>query len=174
MTELDPDRPVLFLDVDGVLNGHDYDQIALSCTLRRSCVLELNRVIEATNCQIVLSSSWRYMVLGGAITLAGFAYLLRTHGVTAAIRIVGHTDGDAEHRIKDERSAQIKAWLARHPEITRYAVVDDMPEENDAFEGLPLVRTQHRDGLTADDANKLIRLLAKPIVIASKPLELLG
>lgn len=39
---------VLFLDVDGVLNGHEWDDEAKSCNIRRECVKHLNRVVRET------------------------------------------------------------------------------------------------------------------------------
>ena len=33
---------ILFLDIDGVLNGHDYDEKAASCSIRPGCVAHLN------------------------------------------------------------------------------------------------------------------------------------
>lgn len=54
-------RPVLFLDIDGVLNGHEYDREAESSTLHPDCVARLNRVLADSECSVVLSSAWRYM-----------------------------------------------------------------------------------------------------------------
>lgn len=39
---------VLFLDIDGVLNGHEWDDEAKSCTIRRECVKHLNRIVRET------------------------------------------------------------------------------------------------------------------------------
>lgn len=158
MTLPSPCRPlpscVLFLDVDGVLNGHDFDNSAQSNRVRPDCVERLNRVLDATDAQIVLSSAWRYMVLGGAMTLEGFGYMLRTHGVRAG-RLFGLTAKD-ENNGPDERGRLIRAWLAEHPHVTRYAVVDDMQL---GFEGMPVVRTDGARGLTDSDADRLIELL---------------
>jgi len=54
---------VLFLDIDGVLNGHDFDVAAQSTRIQYRCVRQLNRIIKATECKIVLCSAWRYMLL---------------------------------------------------------------------------------------------------------------
>ena len=86
---------LVFLDMDGVLNGHQYMREAESCNICRPCVLQLNRIIRRTDCHIVLSSAWRYMVHGRAMTLSGFGYMLRTHGVIgASMRMIGLTDPD--------------------------------------------------------------------------------
>lgn len=41
-------RAVLFLDIDGVLNGHEFNAEAESNTLRRDCVERFNRVRQIT------------------------------------------------------------------------------------------------------------------------------
>ena len=48
---------VLFLDVDGVLNT--YDTITRADTVDKEIILRLAKIIDATNCKIVLSSTWR-------------------------------------------------------------------------------------------------------------------
>jgi hypothetical protein len=173
---------VLFLDVDGVLNGHDWDDEAQSCNIRRECVKHLNRVVRETGCRIVLSSAWRYIVHGGDMTLRGFGYLLRTHGMAAAETgtlaarlIIGLTRKDDESvdplDLKpDERARQIRDWLEWWGDdaqmraavglgvVTRFAAVDD---EDHGFEahGVPAVITDGKTGLTSADADKLIAIL---------------
>jgi hypothetical protein len=149
---------LIFLDIDGVLNRHDFNTEAQSSTFCPDCVRQLNRVIDHTGAKIVLSSAWRYMVHGGAITLKGFEYLLRTHGVTAKCEVVSVTEPD---ETVPGRGAQIRHWIeanaAGRPPL-RFVVVDDEPALCDEIEsrGLPLVRTDPRDGLTAKDADAVI------------------
>lgn len=165
---------VLFLDIDGVLNGHEWDDEAQSCTIRRECVKHLSRVIRETGCKIVLSSAWRYMVHGGSMTLQGFGYMLRTHGLIAPggtiNLIVGMTDKDAEPcapGVTDvgERGRQCRAWLdywnglgmAVVP-VGSFAAVDD--EDHDfAASGIPAIITDGRTGMTEQDADRLIQIL---------------
>lgn len=59
-------KKVLFLDIDGVLNAHFFDVDAQSSHIKPKCVERLNRVLKATRCALVISSAWRYMILGGA------------------------------------------------------------------------------------------------------------
>ena len=147
---------VLFLDIDGVLNGHDFDELAQSSSIRTACVARLNRVLAATACDVVISSAWRYMVLNGAMTLSGFGYLLRTHSVRLNAPLLGTTGRDTQTEDPAERGRQVQAWLAEHPDVTRYAVVDDMAL---GFAGMPFVRTDGTKGLTDEDAERLIGLL---------------
>jgi hypothetical protein len=169
----------LFLDIDGVLNGHEWDDEAKSCNIRRECVAHLNRVVRETGCKIVLSSAWRYMVHGGAMTLSGFWYMLRTHGLVGhgLSVIVGLTRKDDESvdplDLKpDERARQIKDWLEWWADdaqmraavgldaITRFAAVDD-EDQGFALHGIPAVITDGKRGMTAEDADRLIEILGR-------------
>ena len=75
--------PLIFLDVDGVLNSHDFNHAAKSNTLHRDKVDRLNRVIASTGARLVLSSAWRYHYYRGEMNIAGLDWLLRSHGVAA-------------------------------------------------------------------------------------------
>jgi len=160
---------VLFLDIDGVLNGHEYDAEAESCNIRRECVKRLSRVVKETGCKIVISSAWRYMIHGGAMTLTGFAYMLRTHGLIGITNIVGYTEKDAETPgdENDERARQCLNWLnwwknlpGDGPVVSAFAAVDDIDFEW-ARHGIPAVVTSGAIGLTDADADRLIELLGK-------------
>ena len=157
-------RPVLFLDIDGVLNGHTYDESAESNTIDPECVAHLNRVIRDTDCAIVISSAWRYMVLKGAMTLRGFEYLLRTHGVHAVGRVTGVTAEGEESGVgpaDDEpgsRLSLIRAWLYNAAHSGPWAIVDDMFLGNSDV-GHHCVQTDRRQGLRAEDARRLIATL---------------
>jgi len=117
-------QKILFLDIDGCLNGHEYDAKAESSWIKPECVIHLNRVLTSTGCNIVISSAWRYMILNGACTLRGFEYLLRTHRVHCKDLLVGTLDFD---EIQDEsgRANLIKKWVEEHKPI-RWAVLDDL------------------------------------------------
>lgn len=152
---------VLFLDVDGVLNGHEFDPLAASCGIRPDCVERLNRVLDATGCDVVLSSAWRYMVLCGAMTLEGFGYLLRTHGVRQlGDRLVGtlpfDTADDAEPK---DRGDLIAAWLAEHPGYAKAVAVDDLDIFDPRLPHVGFVRTDGMKGLADADADQLVALL---------------
>jgi hypothetical protein len=90
-------KRVLFLDIDGVLNGHDWCEGARSNTIRKTAIEALNYVLQRAAPSVVLSSAWRYIILGRAMKPHGFEYLLRTHGaVGIAGNIVGTTCADED------------------------------------------------------------------------------
>jgi hypothetical protein len=152
---------ILFLDIDGVLNNHKLDLVARSNTIDYCCVVFLNQIIHATQCDIVLSSAWRYMILGKPedaikpITKLGFEYLLRTHGVTNEVKIIDVTTWD---EFVPTRGEQITHWLKQNKYEGRYVVVDD--EKYDIEDkGHPLVQTDGKIGLTLTNAETIINIL---------------
>jgi hypothetical protein len=124
---------ILFLDVDGVLNRREMDLEAPSERLDLPCIQNLNLILEATDARIVLSSSWRYMVLRGEMTLEGFEQILVTHGAVASVKIIGTTGDDADFgwtmdNNEPVRGKQIRRWMAENRArlgVTEYCVLDD-------------------------------------------------
>lgn len=131
---------ILFLDIDGVLNGHNG-------LIDKHCMANLNYIIDETDCFVVISSSWRYMI-PDAMTIKGFEYMLMTHGFKG--HIIGITDRD---EVIPRREQQIEAY----PKDDRWAVVDDLPLQIENF-----VRTDAMVGLQHHDAVKLIQILNFP------------
>lgn len=177
-------KPVLFLDVDGVLNCHPpFDERIGSSVILDEKVTLLNFVLRHTNAQIVLSSSWRYLVYRNETNVAGLSWLLRSHGIWN--RLVGITRRDTmEHHLpkdnvtteadiykqfprSNERGQQIADWIDANGHFGRYAVVDDGGTDDNGnwtdlgirAAGHPFVQTASNDGLTPKDAVELISLL---------------
>jgi len=158
---------LIFLDIDRVLNSGDYNRVAESTTINPAKVDILNNILVETGAHIVITSAWRYMVLGRSMTLVGMEYLLRTHGVIAH-RLFSVTESDEEtpgfrpelNDIQDvalRRSVQIKRYLLRPKQpVTGYVVIDDLalPELNGH-----LVQVLDPAGITKDDATKAMRIL---------------
>ena len=135
MKPLAEPAPILFLDIDGVLNCHDFDQKAMSNMIDAVKVGHLNDILEETGAVVVLSSAWRYLVHRGDMTLAGLDWLLRSHGIRSD-RLIGITrpdtmvwystrKGPVSKPIPDERGKQITDWLKEHQHTGRYLVIDD-------------------------------------------------
>lgn len=178
-------KPVVFLDIDGVLNGHEFNDAAQSTTIKQPCVAAFNYVLSNAKPEIVISSAWRYSVLCGSMTTLGFEILLRTHGVCGIVgKIIGTTRAD-EHcahcnskskrlhpcpatghhlcrkcgKVSD-RAHQVRSYLCRNPWIERYVVIDD---EDYGFTDLKMdfVRTKASVGLTMSNARKVVKILTK-------------
>jgi Swiss Army Knife RNA repair-like protein len=162
--------PILFLDIDGVLNDHQFCPNALSGQIQRDKVLLLNAVLKVTGANVVLSSAWRYLVYRGEATVAGLDWLLRSHGMFAG-RLIGITPPDSITReaysgdpstwpVVNERGGQVESWLAAHAQGSAYVVLDDL-DLGISECGHPFVQTDGKVGLTEADALRVIELFQK-------------
>jgi hypothetical protein len=166
---------LLFLDVDGVLNAHEFHPDIMCGQIHRDKVELLNGILLSTGARIVLSSAWRYIVYRGEMNLMGMEWLLRSHGVLAN-RLVGITrrdttvdrppdwKGDLQTWVKnDERGEQISDWLETCIGMTGfncsgYVVIDDMDLGISAA-GHPFVQTDGSVGMRAEHAKKAVEIL---------------
>ncbi|MFW0796479.1 HAD domain-containing protein [Gordonia sp. CPCC 205515] len=132
----------LFLDIDGVVNsrrssvrhGH---LVGIDPTLAG----RVRRVIAETGCAVVLSSTWRLWEENVAEVRAGVTSEL--YGMTPSIP-------------GSRRGTEVASWLADHPEVTRYAIVDD---NADFARDQPLFQTSWEIGITDEVADALIAYL---------------
>jgi hypothetical protein len=108
---------VLFCDVDGVLNCAKYFNTRHTPRdlkpkdLDPARVLILHRILEATGAKVVVSSSWRNDEESlNEIKQAAEPFYLDKTG-----RLPSYQD----------RHEEIREWLGEHPEVTKYAILDD-------------------------------------------------
>lgn len=159
-----PVRRLLFLDVDGVLhplrvrlmNGTELD---MSHCFQVSCMEQLQRVVRATKCSLVLSSSWRIYEHSRDILADALAeYELHFQEWTTT----------AGGESNDARVDQILAFVNRYPAAT-WAAVDDedlAPADSAGAESMlravfrgRFVRTDCNLGLDQQRADQLISIL---------------
>jgi len=150
---------VVFLDLDGVVNDNRYNPETAAFTLLPGCVERLGRIIARTDAKVVLSSSWRYLVYEGLMSLSEFEQLLDQHGAPG-IQIIGLSPTDEQVR---GRGNQIQAWLDANASglaVESYVVLDDMDaaDEFDPHQH-PLVCTDGNVGLTDKDADAAVAAL---------------
>lgn len=148
---------VIFLDIDGVIAPFPRSFAPPPERLAEiwpECVVNLNRIIAATKADIVLSSSWRYLIFSGSFNSVGFSKLLHSHGVKGA-KFLGTTRRDEGD---EPRSAQIADWIREnaHGQLESYCIIDDDP---DAFGGRPGIQVDGCVGLTESDAVQAIAIL---------------
>lgn len=151
---------ILFLDFDGVMVTDRYrdEQIDSGGVLRDSygavfdpvCVENLRRIIDNTDAEIVVTSTWK-MEMG----LDGIQQMWNARQLPG--KVIGVTpDIDPIHR-----GDEIQAWLDANPGAVRYAIIDDTPFL-DFFneEQLPhLFKVDERAGLDEKTVTKVIELL---------------
>jgi hypothetical protein len=145
---------VLFLDIDGVLNSHrtavafgafPYCAVKHRDRFDEVAIRLISGLCKRADVSVVLSSSWRADRNWSRI------------GPALGLPIVDRTPS-----LAGPRGEEIAAWLAEHPEVENYAIVDDdndmLPEQVDRF-----VRTNHFDGLTWANASRLCELFGVDI-----------
>jgi len=149
---------ILFLDMDGVMNNakssHLPDQFF---PIEPYAVLLLDRIIQATGCKIVLSSSWRHMPDWREILkkrMPSIEILDRTPRYSSSSKYgVDERDLCRGHNIQD--------WLDEHPEVERYAIVDDSADMLSEHQR-HFFKTSWHEGLTEELANSIIADLLPP------------
>lgn len=142
-------QPILFLDVDGVLNYRALWTIeaATFCLCPKAITL-LNKTIVDADALVVMSSAWRH-------SPEHVEYLKQNGGFERP-----HKDWRTGDRYGPLglRGEQIEAWLKEHPEVDRYAIVDDnadmLPHQLSRF-----VHTDPETGLLEKHANRLFDIL---------------
>lgn len=138
--ERQPVTKVLFLDIDGVLNCERtriaFDGIPHLITREHVAMLDqvaigmIRALCEHANIGVVISSSWRsttgWQCLGRALRLPTV---------------------DQTPRLAGCRGDEIARWLAEHPEVDTYAILDD---SSDMLDGQlsRFVRTCGFEGMT--------------------------
>lgn len=155
-------RPLIFLDLDGVLNDHEEHDNGY-CGTAGFCVRRLNDILRETGAEIVVSSAWRYLILSGSMTLKGFENLLLSHGVNCFGRVVGHTCSD---EVAEPRGIQVRHWLNENGGDRRYLVVDDL-DLGITEQGHPFLRTDGKVGLTDADVERAIEILGQDAGVAA-------
>lgn len=148
---------VLFLDVDGVVNKRENFDPALNpgpFPIDAYCAFLVGRIQLQTGCDVVLSSSWRHSPEGVKNVSERVVELLDT---TPDVKWDGVKRFARGHEWPHElRGDEVNAWLEKHPEVEKYAILDD---SSDFYDDQPLFRTSWKVGLTDEIAEAVINHL---------------
>ena len=155
-------RQVIFLDFDGVMvtDRHQEQLTATSSPLRDEfgakfdpeCVENLRQIIDSTDADIVVTSTWKM-----ERKLSEIQKMWEARHLPG--KVVGVTpDIDPIHR-----GPEIDAWLDANPGAVRYAIIDDCPIlEFFREEQLPfLFKVDERTGFDSNTTRKVIEHLTK-------------
>lgn len=141
-------NPIVFLDIDGVLNG---EYVSGGESLTTALIKRLNRIVIPTLAEVVLSSSWRklYRVSDVEDQLRNRGYEGRLDGVTPALG--GPRGGNIASYLRD--------YPARY--IRGYGSVVILDDSSDIA---PLehrhVKTDVRFGLREQDVDAALKIIA--------------
>ena len=159
-------RKIIFLDIDGVLSprwwNSDKQSDNYGCLFDAKAVANLAKIVEETEAEIVISSSWKNV---GLVELQN---MWRDRGLPGKIVDITPDYMSDELLLKEdsadmdylyERGSEIQGWLLLHgDDVGRYVIIDDMddilPEQLSHF-----VQTDPEFGITIDDVKKIVHLL---------------
>ena len=132
---------VLFLDIDGVVNCHSTIQRhrGLVGIDPRLALLVRRITLAVAELKVVLSSSWRNFPDG------------RRAVEDEVVPIF-----DITPRLKGIRGDEIKAWLDQHPEVRKYAIIDDSMEFLREEQIPHLFLTTWETGITEEIVGRII------------------
>lgn len=143
-------KKALFLDIDGVCNSETFmraeyerTQRSVSLGIDPKPAALVSQILTETGALLVISSTWRL-----------------SEARLQVIREQIHPDiyGVTPQARSRFRGDEVNAWLKDHPEVERYAVLDD---DGDFYGDQSLFKTSFRDGLTQGIAAQVIRHLKK-------------
>jgi hypothetical protein len=132
---------ILFLDIDGVVNSRLTTDFKELYPLDPYMAFLVGKIQLDTGCEVILSSSWRHHPGGVA---AVDKHIVKVSGITPTL---GNTRGD-----------EIREWLRKNPEVTKYAILDD---DSDFYPDQPLFKTTFETGLTDEIAKQVTNYLNK-------------
>ena len=156
---------VLFLDMDGVINGTEFEkQYFREYGLRLRCfgcvcpvmVHRVNKLIEEFDLKIVWSSDWR---LYGR-NFEEKRKILKDTGILAE-NLIGITPSDD---FFCERREEIEYYLRNHPAITFSIILDDREDaEVKDYDNCFYIRTTMKHGFTRELYEKARNICIKNI-----------
>lgn len=128
---------VLFLDIDGVVNSEESSKNRGFTGIDPYMAFLIGNMVDDLDLKVVLSSSWRN----------------HDEGVNEIKKQVCDIM-DVTPRITGIRGDEIKVWLDKHPEVSKYAIVDDdtdmLPEQMPNF-----FKTSWKIGVTPEIIDKI-------------------
>lgn len=157
---------VIFLDIDGVLNGYNrFTNIAYwwfkrlhllkfvhkhydIFGVRTHKVRLLAKIIKKTGAKVVISSSWRFGWYEPYEKKRGRQKELHDKLHKYNIEVIGITGRVAHGEHTSHRESEIRKWLSEHPEVKRFIVIDDEQYDLQGFIGKELIKTSATDNIT--------------------------
>lgn len=147
---------ILFLDIDGVVNNQENfnpSQKRTPYPIDSYCAFLVGKIQIATDCKVVLSSSWRHYPDAVKIVSDSVVEII---DITPDFLIVKDDNG------KDvTRGAEINKWLDSQSLksdffVDKYVILDD---DSDFYDDQPLFKTTFKTGLTDEISQNVIDYL---------------
>jgi hypothetical protein len=144
-------KKLLFLDVDGVLNNSESN-----FNFHPPSLLLLSNIVAKTQCDIVLSSTWRLF----QETKNELEAVFIEHNIPKWIDCTPHIRGV-------DRSEEITNWLLGNVKCECKAIIIDDDQDAKVTKKLDLIeilfiRTNVDKGLVADEARQIVEFFIVP------------
>lgn len=141
---------VVFLDIDGVLNNSNwaiqmYDEgvhVYAENLLDERAIRLLQKLIDATDAKIVVSSSWRR----DKYAMQCLSDQLKPMEIYDVTPLKSSIRGD-----------EISAWLKKHKDVESYVIIDDDSDMGDHMDHL--IQTTFERGLQPEHIEEAIKWL---------------
>lgn len=164
------DTPILFLDIDGVLNSGDWYTIRNRfetppegigvrdwADIDPTATKRLNRIVDETGCFIVLSSTWRQLK-----SLKYMRNLLSRRGLREPKRLIDKTPDGWRHEKPPlwepvQRGKECLLWREQTGHAGLFCALDDDGDFDDMIDYL--VQTNNRTGLLDSHVDEVIAML---------------
>ena len=148
---------IIFLDFDGVLNTEHYQgllqyqgkpwQDEYGAFFDPNAVKQLKRIIDATDADIVVESSWKYL------GLAAMKELWEVRNLPGTIIDI------TPSLLGKNKGVEIASWLSKYAkQDIRYVIIDDEYVILD-FQLPYFILTNPYEGITEEQANRAISML---------------
>lgn len=165
---------IIFLDFDGVLNTEHYQNLLRYCRkpwqdkygalFDPDSVEQLKRIVDSTNADIVIESSWKYLGLEAmqemwmARNMPGHVIDLTPSSVSDSWLLSNDLD-EMNPAMGHCKGMEISSWLADNASHdTKYIIIDDEYVILDSQ--LPFfIMTNSYDGITEELADRAISIL---------------
>ena len=121
---------VIFLDIDGVVNSmYSRSRCQGYTGIDDDKVILLKQIVDATEANIVLSSTWRLGYNKAGHHLKKMGDYLKKKLAKQGLSVYDVTPDLGKHGWN--RGKEILDWLVRHPDVDKYLILDD--EEYDFY-----------------------------------------
>lgn len=134
------------------LYNHDYPRHMIVHDLRSvdpECVKHLNEIIEKSDAEVVVSSSWRFIH-----TIPALQKILEFQGLKGEIIDITPIDVRGKNVLRGD---EIQAWLHLNLEYDQFCILDDDTDMCHLSDHL--IRTDRAVGLTAEDAQRALSII---------------
>ena len=151
---------IIFLDFDGVIDTSYYDHVLSKegkpgndqdgTVFDPNCVRNLKHIVEQTGADIVVSSSWKYLM-----SYQDFLNMWKDRDLPGFV-----TDVTPEPMTRRNRGDEIDAWIEECHTECQYVIIDDLEANNFNEHQIPrLLIVNPIFGLDEETAERAIRLL---------------